>query len=164
MSKGFKKILSLLLVFVMMFSILPTTAFAAGEEKPEEINLQLGDEYGFELKDSDDEISFRFTAKEAGTYIFYFRHLTSNPISISWNKENIEYYHDPANGHFEGRVVELEKDETLTVWFGVSEGFDPYGAIVGVGTEIGGETLQNDVNSYNETNKITPEVQEPNGE
>ena len=32
------------------------------------------------------------------------------------------------------------------------------------GTEIGGETLQNDVNSYNETNKITPEVQEPNGE
>ena len=110
MKKATKRLLSFLLVFVMMFSILPTTAFAAGEEKPEEITLQLGDEYGFELKDSDDEISFRFTAKEAGTYIFYFRHLTRNPISISWNKENIEYYHEPANGHFEGRVVELEND------------------------------------------------------
>ena len=121
MKKATKRLLSLLLVFVMMFSVLPTTAFAAGETKPEEINLELDDEYGFELEDSDDEILFKFTAKEAGTYIFYFRHLTSNPISISWNKENIEYYHDPENGHFEGRVVELEKDETFSVWFGVSK-------------------------------------------
>ena len=154
MKKMTKRVFSVLLVFVMLFGVLPANAFAAGPSNVERRTLKLNEEQEFLLANEDHQVRFAYTAETAGTYIFYFRDLTSNPINIAWTMFNIEYYHDPDDGHFEGRVVEMNAGETYEVIFEVSEGYAAYGATVGMKRLATDFTGFYSKNGFDEENKI----------
>ena len=73
MKKKFKRILSVLLVFVMVLGLMPTMAFADPGTNTFTTLLENGESEQVSIENVGDKATFMFTASESGTYIMDYQ-------------------------------------------------------------------------------------------